>query len=117
MILKFHQYITEDKLDTPETIIKFSEYRKGSSVYGKLVEAIMMWLRTYRKDKYDILTTSLNRFLSETKISLEELNKFILEYPKLKLISFGIKIEGPKIIFLDLNNTTKNRYVWEEKII
>lgn len=113
MIFRFNHFLSEEVLTSPEPIVKFGEYRKGSGQYGELIKTIMMWLRNYRKDTSNVIKTKLSRFLSETKIKLEELQKLINDLPTTKLLSFSIQIIGDEIIFTNLKNTTKNRFVWE----
>lgn len=113
MIFRFNHFIKEEVLVEPESIVKFGEYRKGSGKYGELVKAIMMWLRTYRKGTSSFISTPVSKFLKETGIKYEELEKFIDDLPTTKLISFSIDLYGGSIIFSELNNTTKNRLVWE----
>ena len=120
MIFRFNHFVKEDVLVEPEIqteidhVVRFSEYRKGSSKYGETVKAIMMWLRTYRKDASPYLVTPISKFLRETNIKLDELEKFIEDLPNTKLISFSIEIKNGSIIFMGLNNTIKNRLVWEK---
>ena len=113
MIFRFNHFIKEEVLIEPEPIVKFGEYRKGSGKYGEIVKAIMMWLRTYRKDSSSFISTPVSKFLKETNIKYDELEKFIDDLPNTKLISFSIELKSGNIIFTELNNTTKNRFVWE----
>lgn len=119
MIKRFQQY--EDVLiDTkPTEIIKFGEYRKGSSKYGQLVDTIMTWLRLHKTsgDNIKKISTKLNKFLSETRIKLEDLQSFLKEKDKTNLISYDIKIIGDEIYFSGLAKRT-NGMPWEnnEKI-
>lgn len=115
MIKKFAQF--EDVLvDTkPTEIIKFGEYRKGSSKYGQLIESIMMWIRMHKDvgDKVKGVSTNLNKFLSETKINLKDLQSFLKEKSKTNLISFDIKIESNIIYFSELDKKSSG-LLWED---
>jgi hypothetical protein len=104
--------IKEDMVTTPVQVQKIGEYRKGSDQYGALVNSILEWLRTYRKQE-DGLKVSIEKFLKETNLTLEELQSFLQNKDKTKLISFDIDIQDGQVIFTNLGKTNKSRYVWE----
>jgi len=107
MILEFKEFdLNKQKVQS------FGEYRKGSNLYGGLVEKIMMWLRIH-KEKNNTIKVDLDKFLSETNIEISELDNFI-KNNQTKLINFNITISDNLIIFSNLNNSNSNRFVWEK---
>ena len=97
------------------------EYRKGSNKYGQLVNDIMMFLRLPEyKDHIndnDGLKFNIGDFEKKSNISIEDIKKMLLDKYKNKLLSFDITIEGNFIIFKNIKNTRKQRFVWGENVV
>ena len=92
------------------------EYRKGSNEFGSIVSKIMDWLRIHKTDaKITKLKTNINKFLSETNIKLEELQKLINS--KHNLYNFKIILDNDTIIFDKLNDSKKTGLPWTESNI
>ena len=92
------------------------EYRKGSNEFGTITTKIMEWLRIHKTDsKITKIKTTLNKFLSETNIKLEDLTKLI--HSKHNLYNFKIKVDNSDIIFYNLNDSKKTGLPWNEQVI
>ena len=73
---------------------------------------MMSWLRTYKTDPgVTKLKCPLTQFLTESDITLEDLNMFMER--GMNLVSFEIEIVNNEITFKSLNKSKKNRYIWE----
>jgi len=112
MVSRYVSIINEENLEN-DKILNFSEYRKGSNKYGILIDGMMMWLRTYRKDNSNIIISNLDKFLKESNINKDLLIEFLNDIENTNLINFKISIENDQIKFYDLNKTNKNRYVFQ----
>ena len=113
---KYSFFVNEDMINQkPTEIKKFGEYRKGSNKFGGLVDKMMSWLRLHKTDpKITKLRSDLNIFLQESNISYEELISFLNDENKSNLISFDIEVFNDKIEFSKLNDSKKQRYIWED---
>lgn len=116
-IKKFEDHIIEYP---DNNLLKFGEYRKGSSEFGEFIQKLMMFLRTFKKENEDILVFKTKNI----NFDLEKLYKLINDENKTRLISFNVKftdkdgndVEKPdidgNIIFYDLNR--KEDRPWEK---
>ena len=97
--------IQEDTLlDT--SMIPFSEYRKGSALYGQMIASIMDWLRNYKNsEKVHRISVDINKFLQETNIDLNLLKQFIENKKQTKLVEFDVDIIGNRVVFDGLNKS------------
>jgi len=94
----------------------FGEYRKGSGKYGQLVIDIMMFLRLPEyKDHIndnDGLKFKIEDFESKSNIQVERIQQMLDS--NYKLVNFDVNIDGEYIIFKNIKNTKKTRFVWGE---
>jgi hypothetical protein len=115
---KFEDYIqpTEaNQLEKTQKVFKYGEYRKNSDKYAKIVQSMMEFLRMYKDDlKISRIEDDLDHFQKVTNLTNDEIVDFIKNNDKTNLISFDVEIHGNKIVFSNLNNSMKKRYVWEE---
>jgi hypothetical protein len=92
------------------------EYRKGSNEFGTITTKIMEWLRIHKTEAgITKIKTSLEKFLSETNTTLEELQKLINS--KHNLYNFKIRIDNDYITFYNLNDSKKTGLPWNESIV
>ena len=89
------------------------EYRKGSKKYGSLLNSIMEFLRLPEfKNKIsenDGIKFEILDFEKRSNINVNNI-KLMLDDEN-NLFSFDIKIDDKYIIFSNIKNTYKNRYV------
>jgi len=89
------------------------EYRKGSDKFGGVVNDIMMFLRMFKNnDKKDILKFKIDDFQKKSNIDINKIKQLINSDSN--LLSFDIKLDNDYIIFKNLNNVYKSRFVWGE---
>lgn len=111
MTQKFEDFLFTDKY--PEArILKFSEYRKGSSEYGVLFQDLMMLLRLKRKNNEDEIIISKKELKNIDIDKLIKLSHDIRTMRKLGM-SFDIEIMNDKIRFYNLNKVNKESRPWE----
>ena len=113
---RFKYFLTEDMLDEKEPEVeRFGEYRKGSGEFGGLIDRMMTWLRNYKDDpKVTRIKTKTDKFLKESGIEYEELQKFIERKQETNLVTFNVEVIGDEVQFSGLNDSKKSRYVWEK---
>jgi hypothetical protein len=89
------------------------EYRKGSDKFGGLVGDLMMFLRMFKDDtQKDTIKFKIDEFQKKSNIDIEKIQQ-LLDADH-NLLSFDIKIDKDYIIFTNLNNVYKTRFVWGE---
>ncbi len=113
MTKKFEDFLFTDKY--PEAkVLKFSEYRKGSSEYGQLFQDLMMILRMKREENKEsdsiILTSDDIKGLDSDKLF-----KLLSDKKKMRKLgmSFDVEMTNDGIIFSNLGN--KESRPWENK--
>lgn len=116
MTKKFEDFLISEK---PETkILRFAEYRKGSSEYGQLFQDLMMLLRLKREEDKD----SDEIILSKEELKNIDINKLISLSKNIKKMrklgmSFDIEILKDGVRFFNLNNVNKDSRPWENATI
>ena len=89
------------------------EYRKGSNKFGGLVSDLMMFLRMFKDDgKKSTLKFKIGDFQKKSNIDIEKIQQLLDS--DANLLSFDIKLDKDHIIFTNLNNVYKTRFVWGE---
>lgn len=111
---KFEDFLfNDDGKNLNNKIIRFSEYRKGSSEYGQLFQDLMMILRFKREENKDSDYIILNK--KELKnIDFNKLINLLEDKKKMRKLgmSFDVDILGDKRIkFYNLGN--KESRPWE----
>lgn len=116
MTQKFEDFLFTDKY--PEArVLRYAEYRKGSSEYGQLFQDLMMILRLKRKDNEDEIILSKEELKNIDIHKLINLSKNVKKMRKLGM-SFDIEVMEDKVRFYNIGNK-KSRH-WEnvqEKLI
>lgn len=91
----------------------FGEYRKGSNKFGKLLNTIMEFLRLpefkNHIDENDALKFEISDFETRSHIKVDKIQQLLTNDNN--LYSFDIDIDDKYIIFSNLKNTYKDRYV------
>ena len=93
---------------------KLSEFQPTKYNGNKLLDNIMLWLRSkiLNKDTKD-LKINLDTFLKEAKIDKNQFLTFVSELDKTKKVNgFDITVDGEFVIFHNFENNTKDR-IWE----
>ena len=101
-ILKYNEYVRET-----------GEYRKGSDKYAGLVHGIMLYLRNFELNLSKPAIIKIDDFIKNVNTTKKELESFIND--STNLINFDIKIEGDNVIITNLDKTSKQRHIWENK--
>ncbi|MCA9460383.1 MAG: hypothetical protein KC550_07590 [Nanoarchaeota archaeon] len=117
MIKKFEDYLFKVKKEND--ILKFGEYRKGSSEFGPFIQDLMMFLRNFKNQGDDNLIFKTE----DVKFDINKLYELSKSENKNRLISFDFKfldnnkkevdspVKNGYVVFYDLNN--KESRPWE----
>ena len=106
-----HNYGADNRI---KTFKQYSgEYRKGSNKFGKIINIIMEFLRLpefkSKLEENDGLKFKISDFEKRSHINIDEIKQLLNNDNN--LYSFDIKIDGDYIIFSNIKNTYKDRYV------
>lgn len=112
MTKKYEDFLFTDKYPHAK-ILKFSEYRKGSSEYGQLFQDLMMLLRLKKEENKELDTIILTR-KDLKNIDFDILKELLHNKKKMKKLgmSFDARIiDNEHIEFSNLGN--KESRPWE----